>query len=275
MKHKKTLILLATITLTSLLVINGQKTKSDDQADVSQFPILDYEKKSTASTSDSKARKKYNNRYAPRISESSDRIFSASDWAVKLPALPVGKSAAVIVGEVTQAQAQLSEDETNIYSEFTVQIANILKNDNYFSLGLGNSVVVERLGGRVRLASGKVIVSQTDKQDLPRIGKRYVLFLTRDEGDEDFHILTGYELREGKVFPLDKLRPGHPITSYTGTSETSFFKDLNQILADSSTALDAVRNAVDSHWCCVQKLEPSRDARIKPSISQGRTKQPS
>ncbi|HEV7682924.1 MAG TPA: hypothetical protein VGO68_12420 [Pyrinomonadaceae bacterium] len=36
--------LIATITLTSLLVINGQKAKNDGQPDVSQFPILDYEK---------------------------------------------------------------------------------------------------------------------------------------------------------------------------------------------------------------------------------------
>lgn len=236
MKHKKTLILLAAVSLTSVLVIGGQKAKNDGQPDVSQFPILDYEKKSTATKSDNKERKKYNNRHAPRISESSDSIFSTSDWEVDLPALPVTKSAAVILGEITQAQAQLSEDETNIYSEFTVQIASILKNDNNSSLGVGKSVVVERLGGRLRLPSGKVIVSQTDKQDLPRTGKRYVLFLTRDEGDEDFHILTGYELREGKVFPLDKLRPGHPITAYTGTSETSFFTDLNQILADLATS---------------------------------------
>jgi hypothetical protein len=236
MKHNKTLILLAAVTLTSMLVIGGQKTKIFEQPDVSQFPILDYQKKSTAVESDNKERKKYNNRHAPRIGESSDSIFSISDWEVNLPALPVAKSEAVVLGEVTDAQARLSEDETNIYSEFTVELTNILKNDNNFTLGIGKSVVVERLGGRVRLPSGKIIVSQTDKQDLPRIGKRYVLFLTRDEGDEDFHILTGYELREGKVFPLDKLRPGHPITSYTGTSEASFFTDLNQILADSSAS---------------------------------------
>jgi hypothetical protein len=114
MRNKKSLIPLAAIILTSLLVINGQKAKNDAQPDVSQFPILDYEKKSTALKSDNKERKKYNNRHAPRISESSDRIFSMNDWEVNLPALPVAKSAAVIVGEVTQAQAQLSEDETNI-----------------------------------------------------------------------------------------------------------------------------------------------------------------
>ena len=234
---KTGLCFLVVISLTGLLAIKGQKNAKDQEPDITHFPILEYEKKPTASNSNSeKKRKKYNNRHAPRISESSGSIFSMSDWEVGLSALPAAKSAAVILGEVTQAQAQLSDDETNIYSEFTVQIENILKNDNNSSLGIGSSVVMERLGGRVRLPSGKVIVSQTYKQDLPRIGKRYVFFLTRDNEGEDFHILTGYELRDGRVFPLDKLRSGHPITAYTGTSETSFFTDLNRILVNPSTS---------------------------------------
>ena len=211
-------------------------TKQTQELDVDQFPILDYANKSTDSRSTAnKTRKKYNNRYAQRISESSDTIFSTSDWEVDLPALPIARSAAVIVGEVKQAQAQLSDDETNIYSEFTVQITEVLKNDNKSSLAVGHSVLVERAGGRVRMPSGKVVVARTYKQDLPRIGKRYVFFLTMEEG-EDFHVLTGYELRDGMVFPLDKLGPRHPITAYTGSSETTFFVDLNRILVNPLTS---------------------------------------
>lgn len=218
-------------------VLVAQKPKDLPQPDVNQFPVLDYEKRSSAPKS--KSRKKYNSGHALKIGESSGTIWLMNDWDVGLPALPVTKSEAVILGEVTQAEAQLSDDETNIYSEFTIQIAEVLKNDKNFSLGVGNSVVVERFGGRVRLPSGKVIVAQNDKQDLPRVGKRYVLFLiflTTNESDKDFHILTGYELRDGKVFPLDKLSASHPITAYTGTNETSFFTDLNKILAGPSTS---------------------------------------
>jgi hypothetical protein len=217
-------------------VLVAQKPKDPPLPDVSQFPILDYEQKSR--TPKSKNPKKYNSRHGPKISESSGTIWSMNDWDVDLPALPVSKSEAVILGEVTQADAQLSDDETNIYSEFTIQVAEVLKNDKNFCLGVGNSVVVERSGGRVRLPSGKVIVAQNYNQDLPRVGKRYVLFLiflTRDESDTDFHILTGYELRDGKVFPLDKLSPSHPITAYAGTSEAAFFVDLNKVLAGSTS----------------------------------------
>ena len=227
--------LFVVIVLSAIFIINGQKKTDDKETDITKFPTLEYQNQwaDKLSAKQQKRRKKYNNRYAPKISESSDLIYSTSDWYVDLPALPTAKSDLVVVGEVTQAEAQLSEDETNIYSEFTIQISEVLKNDSPSTLAAGNSVVVERLGGRVRLPSGKVVVSRIDKQDLPRIGKRYVLFLTKDK-DGDFHILTGYELRDGKVFPLDNLRPSHPITAYTGTGEVSFLTDLNKVLANPS-----------------------------------------
>lgn len=219
----------------SLVVgINGQKAPQAQGPDVSQFPTLDYEHKKPAIGSE-RRRKKYNSRSAPKISEKSDVIATTSDWEIDLPALPVDKSEAVIVGEVTAAEALLSEDETNIYSEFTVVISEVIKNDKDYSLRIGNSVVVERIGGRVRMPSGKLVISFSDHQDFPGIGKRYVLFLNREKADEDLHILTGYELRNGKVFPLDKLSPEHPITAYAGMDETSFLADLNQAVLSSSS----------------------------------------
>lgn len=150
--------------------------------------------------------------------------------------MPVKISAAVIIGEVTDAQAHLSDDRTKIYSEFVVQIQQVLKNDYKAPLCPGNSVVVERSGGRVQFPSGKVVVSATNHQDLPRSGRRYVFFLTHEGPDardyDDFHILTGYELRDGKVFPLDKPGSGHPMTAYKGANETSLLNDLVIALAN-------------------------------------------
>lgn len=235
MNWKTLTYLVIVLSLSTLIVINGQKQPETKDIDVTRFPTLEYQKHQPdkLSAKQKERRKKYNNRNAPRVSESSDLIYSTNDWYVGLPALPVAKSKGIIVGEVVQAEVQLSEDETNVYSEFTIQIADVLKNDSSFSLGVGNSVVAERLGGRVRLPSGKVIVARTDKQDLPRIGKRYVFFLSKDTHG-DFRILTGYELRDGRVYPLDNLRPGHPIMAYTGTAEVSFFADLNTVLANPS-----------------------------------------
>jgi len=235
---KTVLCFLVVLSLTALLGIGGQKKDQktkDEEPDISQFPTVEYLNQ-RVKTDKQKARSKKYNSKAPPITEDTDKIFVASDWDLRLPALPVKISSAVIIGEVTDAQAYLSDDQTEIYSEFTVQIQQVLKNDNKAPLDVGNSVVVERLGGRVKFPSGKIVIASTNHQDLPRSGKRYVFFLTHEGPEakpyEDFHILTGYELRDGQVFPLDKPGPDHPITAYKGASETSLLNELAVALAD-------------------------------------------
>jgi hypothetical protein len=66
---------------------------------------------------------------------------------------------------------------------------------------------------------------------MPRVGSRYLLFLTHDfqtpnDTGKDFYLLTGYELRDGLVRLLDDTQPGHPITRYNGATETALLSDL-------------------------------------------------
>ncbi|HEU4714638.1 MAG TPA: hypothetical protein VFS76_23945, partial [Pyrinomonadaceae bacterium] len=115
-----------------------------------------------------------------------------------------------------------------IYSEFQIKLDTVIKNDPANEVRVGQPLIVERSGGRVRLPSGKIVVSWVRNQNMPEPGKRYVLFLThsfqaRDDAPKDFNILTGYELRNGLVFPLDDI---HPFTNYRGTAESAFLKDL-------------------------------------------------
>lgn len=229
---------LVAFTMTTLLVINGQKqSKNEDQPDVTQFPTVDYQNgKAVPSSEKQQNRSKKYNSNGPAITEDKVSIFHSSDWDLRLPALPAEISAAVIVGEVTDAQAYFSADQTDVYSEFIVQISAVLKNDDKAGLAVGNSVVVERSGGRVRFPSGNVMVSATNHQDLPRVGKRYLFFLTNEGPDarvyEDFLILTAYELRDGLVFPLDKPSPGS--AAFKGASEGLLLSDLAVALADTS-----------------------------------------
>ncbi|MGH9908386.1 MAG: hypothetical protein ACRD8U_22710 [Pyrinomonadaceae bacterium] len=223
----------------TLLVLRAQQPPPQAESiDLSNFPILDYANQRQQSASERATRdaksKKYNSGYAPRIVESTDQIFAVSDWDVGLRALPVTNSSAVIIGEITDAQAHLSEDQTKIYSEFVVRLEGVFKKDKN-PLNVGDSITVERVGGRVRFPSGKLAVSMVNHQDMPRVGVRYVLFLTHNfpmggEYDNDYFILTGYELRGGRVFPLDKPLPGHPITAYKGTDEKFFISDLTFLL---------------------------------------------
>jgi hypothetical protein len=209
-----------------------------EEIDTSNFPVADYLAARPSNAKEFAKReakgKRYNSQYAPPINESADGIYATIDWDVGLPAFPIDKSAAVIVGTITGAKAYLSENKTNIYSEFEVQIDEVLKSENG-NLTAGSLVVLERAGGRVRLPSGKIVASIVSHQQLPQVGSQYLLFLTHENFfgaalNEDFAILTGYEFRDGRIFPLDKTLPGHPITAYKGADEVLFLKHLNSAL---------------------------------------------
>lgn len=228
---------------------NTQKQRKDkseqaQELDTSKFPVADYLDKGPSDPKERQKReskgKKYNSpsRNSPPITESFDQSFLTTDWEVRLPAIPLEKSAAVIVGKVTKAGAYLSENKTNIYSEFEIQIEQVWKSERG-DLIAGTSVVAERAGGRVRFPSGKIAVSVVSLQQMPEVGSRYVLFLTHEGpmGGEytEFYILTGYELRDGCVFPLDKTLPGHPISAYSGVDEKTFLNDLSSALKVSTS----------------------------------------
>jgi hypothetical protein len=216
------------------------RNKQQQQPDIetSHFPTAEY----GLTLSDPKERarwqaksRKYNTKHAARINESLDQIFQIVDWDSGLPAFPVAQSAAIVIGQITDTRAYLSEDGTNIYSEFSIQVDEILKNDFLNPLTTGVSLIAEREGGRVRFPSGKIITARVNHQNMPRTGRRYVFFLRRTistESDSDgIHLLTAYELREGRVFPLDNVLEGHPISQYKGKTDQEFLTELRAVIA--------------------------------------------
>jgi hypothetical protein len=231
-------LLLFVVVMSAVFSRATVKKQQSENPDFSNFPIVDLAAPSPAESKakairDFKARK-YSKKYGKAIGEETDQIFSTSDWDLRLPALPVQRSAAVIIGTVCRADAYLTPDKTGVYSEFAVKVDSILKEDPKKQLTGGDTITLERKGGRVRMPSGKIAVSWTNHQDMPKVGSRYVFFLTHDfevAGDtyDDFYLLTGYELKDGKVFPLDK-SPKQSVLDYKGTAESSFLTDLVEAL---------------------------------------------
>ena len=76
---------------------------------------------------------------------------------LNLPALPLAESTAVIGGQIRDAKAYLSNDKTGVYSVFTIQIDQVLKNSAQLSVLAGTSIEVERDGGRVRFPNGRTL----------------------------------------------------------------------------------------------------------------------
>ena len=110
-----------------------------------------------------------------------------------LPAFPFDKSSVVVVGQVSDAHAYLSNDKTGVYSVFTVQVNEVLKNSTNIPLADGAVIKVERDGGRVRFPGGRLHLYKIDEQDMPQVGLRYVLFLTSRESDFEILPVTSYE----------------------------------------------------------------------------------
>ena len=120
-----------------------------------------------------------------------------------LPPLPAVQSEVILIGEVSAWRAHLSNDKTGIYSEFPVRIEEVLKNASSSPLHGGGRVYLERVGGAVRYPSGRKFTYRVAGQNVPGIGLRYVFFLKPAGEEQTFEIVTAYELRGDKVFPLD------------------------------------------------------------------------
>jgi hypothetical protein len=248
MKSRLLVILCIEVLLTLSLVAGGLRGNSQGTAahsgpevDFRNFPIVDLDspEPSDASLRTRRANKskKYNKKSQPKISELTDVTFVINEELGKLPALPVERSSVILAGEIVSAKAYLSEDKSSVYSEFEVRIETIFKNKSKQVLSPRDLIVIERFGGRVRLPSGKLFKSAVDNQDMPRVGSRYVLFLTNDffgttHSDEDFNLLIGYELKGGKVFPLDRVSTKHPIYRYLNVDESKLIADLSSALTE-------------------------------------------
>lgn len=211
------------------------------EIDFKNFQIARFDEPSPTESQARDARKIKNKKFnsdAKAISESSTQIFTVMDWDVGLPAFPIDRSSAVVIGRVIEAKAYLSDDKTAIYSEFKVQIDSVLKNDERCPIQPETSLIVGREGGRVRLPSGKIVVSWINHQNMPTMGGKYAFFLTHElprggDGGNDFYIVTAYELANGHVVLMDDIPPGHPIAALKGRSESSFVNDLLSVLASS------------------------------------------
>lgn len=214
-------------------------SKSAVQNQEKDIPVVDYPMVQAPDNADASRKlinKRHDKELAVRDRDTGGRsVLAFSHWDASLPALPVVRSATVVVGQVENAAAFLSNDKTGTYSEFVVRIEQVLKNDSVTPVFQGGLVTAERNGGRVRFPSGRLITYGNRGQGMPKIGQRYVFFLERNA--EQYTILTAYELQAGKVRPLDgKNAPGGensewPGNGYQGTDESSFLIEISRTIA--------------------------------------------
>jgi hypothetical protein len=119
--------------------------------------------------------------------------------------LPADKSDLVVEGTVTGSAAFLSNDKGAVYSEITVHVSDVLKDSSNLNVKIGDSILTERFGGRVKYPNGQIVRYGIVGQGFPAKGRKYLFFLSR-AGEGNYNLLTAYELQGNKVQALDGAR---------------------------------------------------------------------
>jgi hypothetical protein len=210
------------------------KSQTLSQIDESQWPLTDFEAPLPTDPEKRAKRIKRGKKYdKPNVPVEPHAGYGQSitnnHWYTFIPALPTTQSNVIVVGEILSSQAYLSDNKAGVYSEYSLQVQQVLK-DNNNVVTSGNQIDLEREGGRIRQPSGRITRYSIGGQNMPRIGKRYLFFLTYSASDQTFEIITGYELRAGRVFPLDEA--GDKFDLYKGVDETEFLKTIQQAIAN-------------------------------------------
>ena len=217
----------------------GKKADSKQEIEKEYLPITDYNGSESVSALSDKAGQeprrarssRYDNRRPQPISElpvGTEELPMNTHWGWQLTTLPISQSDAVVIGDILDAQAHLSLDRTGIYSEFKIQIKEVLNDRTQASLFVGEQITVEREGGAVRFPSGRIQQYRVTNQFMPRVGRQFLLFLRHNEDGQDYSILTGYELRGNRVTPLDNLEQ---FNLYKGTEQTTFLNTVREAIA--------------------------------------------
>ena len=234
-----TLIIGAVIGLTALSGQSHNGSARQEETikgkDEKKLPMAVYSASLPADSTARAQRLARNGRYNNRNTEPMDQwpatsreSFVYSEWYLYVPALPTADSDAIVLGNVVDAKGYLSNDKTGAYSEFTILVEEIFK-DGRRSLIPRGSVVAEREGANVKLPDGRIIRHRIANLGTPQVGRRYVLFLKYNEQGNDYSILTGYELRNNLVFPLDE---ADHFAAYKKLDEEAFFNAVREALVN-------------------------------------------
>lgn len=208
-----------------------------------KYAIVDYNAPLPANAAEREERRLKNKRY-----DNQDWVFKnphPNDGGVGLfdekepvTLFPVNESNLVIVGKILKATAYLSNDKSGVYSEFTIGIDQILKNDVSKKVETGNSVIADRAGGAIRYPNGQKVFYENSTKELPQVGREYVFFLTSDKKNPNYEILTLYELKDSSVIQLDY---GYNFDDYRNISKQNFIETVRKKISEASTDKESRR----------------------------------
>ncbi len=198
------------------------------------YPVADSTEPEASDPKERTKRQKRSKKYNGHVVVVGPQLVQSSEgyhWPADFKPIPVSASDTIIVGTICDANAHLAEDKNSVYSEFTLRIDSLLKNNTGLSLISRESVTLVRRGGRVRYPSGHISWFFVVGQGMPKLNARYVLFLKMTDEEGLFDILTGYEIRDGRIEPLDYSPGVVGFDRYSGSDATAFINEIRSTIA--------------------------------------------
>jgi hypothetical protein len=187
------------------------KPTPKETPDFTKYPVADLEAPEPGNSAEGRERSLKNKRYDkhPILIGGlgpNDTAVGVHDAEPEPPTLPVAESRLIVIGKILDSRAFVSNNRKGVYSEYSLQVQSIIKDDKGPETRAGDIVTIDRSGGQVRYPNGQKVMYFIAGQDLPEVGQMYTVFLNK-EGDEEnpnYKIITAYQLKDGQVFPLDK-----------------------------------------------------------------------
>jgi hypothetical protein len=171
------------------------------------------------------------------IAEDEERVLVTHEYD-SVPAIPVKESELIVIGKVLEAAAHLSNNKKNVYSEFTVQIEEILR-DTTGNIKKEDSVTVDREGGFVEYINLMRRFHAVGALSMPRVGGKYILFLKNREKGPNYEIINGYELKDGGVRVLTHSPETIP---YFGMDQTVLLSKVRKALSEAAQSKSEKEN---------------------------------
>jgi hypothetical protein len=231
-------LLLVLLTVTAFGAFRSQKkTLTQTQIDETQFPVVgeyDVKHRNKEEKAKSELKAKRFRMDVPAVSLPHYRVAAGvHDWPEGFSPLPIADSTLILLGDVSGAEANLSDDRHAVYSDFTIVPFNVLK-DVGNVVKENSSVIATRYGGRIKFQDGNSLWVFKSGLGMPRVGRRYLFFLK--QSDTDSEIVTAYEIKDGRVFPLDS--GTSKFDAYRNVTEAGLIKEVKQKIETLSKTLN-------------------------------------
>lgn len=145
---------------------------------------------------------RYNSKAPFRIVDTTSRYIYI-DRPAKAESFPFPTHNLIILGTVENAQTYLSDNQTNLYTEYNVRVEEVFKNALGTSVETGDVITFDTQAGALRLQSGQVVQQIINNFVMPDSGSRGVYFLDTLHDSNDLSMSHGFELTGTHILQFD------------------------------------------------------------------------